>query len=312
MTPTENVHAPTVLAPYPGPDSDPEMLDVFVYLRPETNGVQVESSILSVIKKSPHYRSALNLVYLANIPGDYIVRNRIVERHYGLRLHFAVHGGAAFTPDMQSQFERHYQVPFREQEVIGGFDALRRYQWTPEELFSLWVEEEAVVRIAGQVVKRYKDVFIVNYDIPALLHKNDTETDIAVMVFRTRTGYRHFFRLALQMKDVLVDRGLMRAEMPISRAVHISRSPFEQLIDARDYLLLAPDRPATIWDSSFAQYLLGQGIDHAVIQGAVDHPVCTVSQDEEHLLELAEGADYPGALELLRRVRSQLVFSRGT
>lgn len=303
-------HNPQVLVPYRGPDPDPDCLDVFLYLRPESNGVQVESTILSVIQACGEYRSGINLIYMANIPGDYIVRNRIVERHYAMRLFFAVHGGGAFSADMIRQFEAFYAVPFRQQTVMGAFEALHHFGWQPEDLFALWVEEKDVTRIAGQVVKRYQGLFIVNYDIPALLHKNNTNTDIAVMAFRTQVGYRHFFGLADQMREALVERGLLRTGLPIARAVHFSRSPFEQLVDARDYLLRPDGTPAELEDSSFARFLMERGIPAAVIRGLIDHPICIFDFDadlpvDQHLLELCEGFTYNDGYHILRRMRAQ-------
>ena len=156
------------------------------------------------------------------------------------------------------------------------------------------MDEPAVARIAGQVVKRFRDWWIVNYDIPALLHKNTAHTDIAVMVFRTHRGYPAFFELAHRMKHSLVEEGVIRREMPIARAVHISRSPFEQLLDARDYLLLPHGRPAGMMASSFAQSLLRRGLSEAEIRGIVDHPICTFdfgmgALHEQNVLDLCEG-----------------------
>lgn len=304
------VEQPKVLVPYPGPAPEPESLDVFVYLRPESNGVAVESAILKVVEECRHQNSDVRLVYLANVPGSYIVANHIVERHYALRLFFAVHGGAAFSPAMRTQFEEFYRTPFSNEQVIGAFDALRRFQWEPEDLFGLWVSEDAVTRIAGQVVKRYQNWWIVNYDVPALLHKNNSGTDIAVMTFRTTEGYPHFFGLAAQMREALVERGLLKRGMPIARAVHISRSPFEQLIDARDYLLSPAGEPIGVEESSFARYLAAQGVSSAQILGLINHPVCRFAfgvgaHSEQNILDLCEGFSYEDARNILDRMESQ-------
>lgn len=298
--------------PYPGPDSDPESVDVFLYLRPESNGVEVESAVMSVIGHSGYYHSAISLVYLANIPGEYIIDNHIVERHYELRLYFAVHGGAAFTASMRDRFSRYYGVPFDARRVIGAFEALRRLNWTPEELFSLWVAEADLTRINGQVVKRHKDVWIVNYDVPALLHKNTAATDIAVMVFRTRAGYPHFLGLASSFRETLVERGLLRSGMPIERAVHLSRSPFEQLLDGRDYLLGSDGQPLGMKQASFAAYLSGRGMSSEAIEGLVEHPICRVAgrygTTESNLLEVCEGCSYEDAWEMVDRISVQMTL----
>jgi len=313
MSEAHRTHRPSILVPYGGPDTDENALDVFVYLRPETNGVAVESTVMKVIKECQVRSSELQLVYMANVPGGYIASRRIVERHYSLRLFFAVHGGSSFSPDMREQFEAFYGTTFDDEKVIGAFDALRRFQWEPEDLFGLWVDEQAVTRIAGQVIKQYQGVWVVNYDIPALLHKNNAATDIAVMAFRTREGYPHFFELAMQMKSALVERGLLRKGMPIARAVHISHSPFEQLLDARDYLLTPDGSAAGMPSSSFAAFLMKNGFSMADVEGLVEHPICRFdfgvkAPKEQNLLDLCEGFGYQDAFHIIRRIQAQLLF----
>ena len=310
MTGVQTPHKPSILVPYRGPDPSGQTLDVFVYLRPESNGVIAESVIINVVKACRATHPGIDLVYLANIPGAHIVEKRIVERHYAVRLFFAVHGGRPFSEDMRHQFECFYHQPFASHEVIGAFEALRRFRWTPEELFRLWVEENAVVRIAGQVIKRYRDVWIVNYDIPALLHKNNAQTDIAVMTFRTREGYPHFFELGQRIRERLVSEGVLSYGMPIARAAHISRSPFEQLLDARDYLLCGERSTGCVFASSFAQYLLARGVSEARITGLVEHPICRIDYGaglpkEFNLLDLCEGFSYQDGLDILSRIGSQ-------
>lgn len=301
---------PKVLFPYPGPERHPDSLDVFVYLRPETNGVEVESTVLSVIKHCDEYRSALNLIYLANIPGSWIVENHVVEHHYELRLFFAVHGGAAFSDEMRGQFESYFKTSFQESNVIGAFEALRALELSPDELFEIWVDSKDVMRIAGQVVKRVGTRWIVNYDIPALLHKNNASTDIAVMIFRTWAGYQHFFGLADRMRRALVEQGVLRRGMPTARAVHISRSPFEQLVDTRDYLIEPNGNRPGVEASSFAEYLKSRGVSREAVDGLVEHPICTFeSADGSHrgdsLLDACEGFSYSEAWNAVRHIVSQ-------
>lgn len=310
MAEVQQRHKPKILFPYPGPQPDPSNLDIFVYLRPESNGVAVESTILKVIRQCKRDGVDIDLIYLANVPGDHIVHRRIVERHYALRLFFAVHGGAVFTSEMREQFESFYQLPFPNDRVVGAFEALRRFSWEPEELFGIWVEEDAVTRIAGQVIKRFQDIWIVNYDIPALLHKNNAGTDIAVMAFRTRVGYPYFFRLARQMRSELIESKLLRQGMPIARAVHISRSPFEQILDSRDYLLDQDGNHLGIEGSSFATFLLERGLNYAIIEGLVEHPICRFDfglgpDSVQNILDLCEGFSYLDAWHILQRIQAQ-------
>ena len=82
-----------------------EIKDLYIYLRPETNGVRVESLIFSVIHNDPVFRDKISLVYLSNLPGDFVANKKIIETHYSLKCEMARRGRECFTPLMIEQFE---------------------------------------------------------------------------------------------------------------------------------------------------------------------------------------------------------------
>ena len=82
----------TLIIPYTGPVESEREQDLFVYLRPESNGVEVESTLFKVIEKCPAYRDGIWLVYMANLGGPWMMRHHVVEHHYAIKLYFATHG----------------------------------------------------------------------------------------------------------------------------------------------------------------------------------------------------------------------------
>lgn len=302
---------PQVLVAYPGPDGSGTVQDIFVYLRPETNGVLVESALLRVIQSCSQYRSGIKLVYLANYPGQFIIDNHIVERHYAHKFFFAVHGKRVFTPRMKEEFEKSFGISSADAPIIGSFEALHVLEKTPDELFTLWVPPGDIVHVDGQTIKRYGDVFIVNYDIPALLHKNTRSTDIAVMLFRCAVDYDYFVELVNEMRTSLVRQNVLSPNVPVSRAFHYSKGPVEQLLDATDYLR-RPDGEAVRFDElSFAVY--AQEHDYGIegLAGVVHSPICLFEQPdgtllEENIFSYTASDSYADALKKLRTVRAQL------
>ncbi|HUX51912.1 MAG TPA: hypothetical protein VMW73_14035 [Spirochaetia bacterium] len=306
---------PRVLVPYPGPATEEHAQDIFVYLRPETNDVRVESAVLKVIEDCPAYRQKMNLVYLANLPGEFIIHHHIVEKHYALKLEFAVHGKHLFTTEMKRRFSRAFGVPFQEAQIIGSFEALRLLDLRPEELFEHWVPDTDLTIIDGQSVKRIRDYFIVNYDIPALLHKNSRGTDIAVMIFRVELGYTFFNELVEQMRDSLIDRNLLNPRTPPSRAFHYSKGPFEQILDGIGYLVTPDLSFASLDDLTFPTYLRRSGVDVQTIYGVVQHPIIEFGVDgsesvEENLFTYTQFDDYDTAVRKLNSMVSQVVLPR--
>jgi len=307
------VRIPTVVVPYGGPTREEGLQDRFVYLRPETNGVMVESVLLKVIRADPRYREHISLVYLANLPGDFIVRNRIVEQHYASRLFFTRKGKAAFTPSMRRRFTQYFHVDFESATLLGAFDAVAsgRFRW--DELFEVWVEPHDLFEMNGQTIKRIGDDFIINYDMPALLHKNNKQTDIAVMVFRSSLSYPDFQELVRLMGAALVEHGILDERVPLARAFHYSKGPFEQLLDGLGYLYDGNAERLPIAETSFCDFLMRKGLALGSIVNAVRYPIMQFRAPggdlvEEDLLVYTFGESYEGAhAKLMSAVAQPLV-----
>jgi hypothetical protein len=243
-----------------------------VYLRPETNGIQTESVLFRVFK-DPAWYSKVDLVYLANVPGAFLLERGVVERHYASRITFARHGAAAFTPAMKDSFTRFFGVPFDEANVVGAFDALALLNLDEEGVFQTWVPLRDLLEIEGQLVKRVsEDLFVVNYDIPALLTKHHDGTDVAAMVFRTELSYEEFKSAVEQIRRSLVKEGLLDPDKPENRVFHWSRGPFEQLLDAQGYVYNVSDEPVELSELAFGRFLLDKGETEESIRAALNDP----------------------------------------
>lgn len=300
---------PQVLVPYPGPEADPDIQDIFVYMRPETNGVVGEREVLRVVEDCPQYKVDLHLIYLANIPGEFIVRNHIVERHYAVKMSFAVHGKRLFTERMKKRFREHFDTEFESAPIIGAFEALDRLDVRAEELFSQWVDEPDILVVDGQTVKRVGAFFVVNYDIPALIHKNNRNTDIAVMLFRTRMGYEDFLSLTSKMRRGFIERGMLGSQGSLSRVFHYSKSPLEQILDGLGYLYSPQADHVPMRGLSFAAFLLHHGVSEAQIRGLLDNPIATFETGrgriEDSVIRYTRNESYQRALEKIRTMVSQ-------
>jgi hypothetical protein len=297
--------------PYPGPDATGRIQDIFVYLRPETNGVLAESVLLKVVQSCSQFKTGIKLAYLANFPGAFIVANHIVERHYAHKFFFAVHGKRVFTSGMREAFERHFRTSFAEATILGSFEALHALNQTPESLFSRWVPAGDMLHVDGQSIKRYDHAFVVNYDIPALLHKNTRNTDIAVMLFRCNINIGYFRELATEMREALVEKKILSANVPASRAFHYSKGPMEQVLDATDYLRTPNGAPVALDQLSFVVYARDHGISIDELLGVIRSPICVFEQAdgttrEESVFTYTAVDGYDEALAKLRTIQSQL------
>lgn len=310
----------SLLVPYAGPVESGHEQDVFVYLRPESNGVEVESTIFKVIEKCPAYKDGIWLVYMANLSGPWMMRHHVVEHHYAIKLYFASHGKEALTPGVIAGFEKCYKTSFEDADIVGAFEALRRLDCGAEELFQTWVPRQDFCEVCGQTFKRIEDFYVVNYDIPALLHKNTAESDIAVMLFRISTGFDYFDELVGEMRDALVKKELLSPKSHESRVFHISKSPFEQILDAQGHLVDRSGETYPLEEISFSRFLLNKGLEEETIRALVSQPIVTIhgtnelgepytlAEAERHLYEWTTGDSYEVAYQKLKRIRSQYHF----
>ena len=299
------VRLPTILIPFSGPQRKSGCQDIFLYLRPETNGVLVESTLFRVIKSNSKYCEKCQIVYLANIPGDFIVRYRIIQQHYATKIRFAKQGKKAFTPDMRRKFSEYFKLPFKKAPVIGAFSALKRLKIHYEDLFKIWVPPEKFTVICGQTIKLYQGHFIVNYDIPALLHKNSRKTDIAVMICRSCLNKDDYHTLVEEMGERLIAEKVVKADRPLARTVHYSKGPFEQILDGIGYLYDSKGEHLAYANLSFMSYLLEHGFSKDEILQTINNPIMHFRTGEgvieENIFSITRDCTYEEALDIFQR-----------
>ncbi|MDA3850217.1 MAG: hypothetical protein PF447_02985 [Spirochaetaceae bacterium] len=299
---------PSLLIPYQGPDIQGKSQDVYLYLRPETNGVKVESILVSVIYNNPFLKKHVKMVYLANMPGDYILQNHIIEHHYSLNLLFAAMGKEAFTDSMRKEFSKYFAVPWEEASILGAFEALITLGLTEEELFAMRVPKENLLTFHGQTIKKVQEHFIVNYDMPAILHKNNLQTDILVMTLRITLGWKEFREMVHLMTETLVKEHVLTNTTSASRVFHYSKSPFEEIVDGQEYLY-SPDNRFIDEDISFFAYMKSHGILPSFLREVVNSRIVYKldsegNKVENNILVATQGFNYPQALEYYRAIHS--------
>jgi hypothetical protein len=304
---------PTIVVPYEPAPPDSPALDTFVYLRPETNGIAVESALLKVIEQDPRYRSSVELVYLANIPGEFMTEERLVEQHYVYKIPFAREGKRHFTRSMQERFERHFRVSFAEARILGAFEALDELAMSKEELFRLWVSDNDLLLLNCQNIKRIGTVYVVNYDIPALLEKYTRGTDIAVMILRSLLSGDDFESMIDAMDHGLRTLGVLGERVPRRRAFHVSAGPFEQILDAKGHLFPVPDTHIDFRSIQFCRFLRDRGVDCREIEKAVHFPIMQFKTAdgfvvEDCLFEYTRGDNYQVAYEKFKSAIAQFII----
>ena len=304
---------PTIVVPFAGVCESTQCQDVFVYLRPESNGIAVESALMKGVSMVPDWQDNINLVYLANLPGDFLNNNGIVEEHYQTRIKFAKMGKSIFTPYMSKIFSNHYKIDFVEAKIIGSYSALLVLGLNEDELFKLWVHADDMLVLNGQTIKRIGKYFIVNSDIPAILNKNNETTDIAVMIFRTVFWGKDFYDVILNMTKVLLDEGILHSASQFSHVFHYSKGPFEQILDAVGFLYDSNGKHLPLQNIRFYNFLLEKGLTVEAVNHFIRQPLFQFRNDmgnieEKSIFQITKDLSYEESWKILKSATAQVLL----
>ena len=182
-------------------------------------------------------------------------------------------------------FEDHYGLPFDHKKVIGAYQALELLQMSEDELFHIWVSPKEYLMVHGQSVKPYKGYYFVNCDIPALLKKNDENTDIFSMILRTNRPYKDIHRLFQTIGQVFKEENILTNPVMYSHVLHYSHGPFEQILDEIGYVYTPDSDHIDLEEISFFRYLVDKGCRPEDILNAVRRPIMPFRTDEDTTVE---------------------------
>jgi len=304
---------PTIVVPFDGVCDTSRCQDIFVYLRPESNGVAVESALMKGVSKIPNWQKTVNLVYLANLPGDFLNEKGVVEEHYNTRIKFARKGKSLFTPYMKDVFTGFYKIPFTDAKIIGAYNAMLLLGLNEDELFKLWVDLDDMLIINGQTIKKIGQYYVVNSDIPSILNKNNKETDIAVMIFRTVLWGKDFYNVILKMTEVLLEENILHSESQFSHVFHYSKGPFEQILDAVGFLYDSKGNHLPLDRIRFFNFLLDKGlsvkeIDHFIKQPLLQFRKEDGSLEEKSIFQVTKDLSYEDSWKIIQSASAQVLL----
>ncbi len=304
---------PTIVVPFAGVCDTSRCQDIFVYLRPESNGIAVESALMKGVSKIHDWQKTVNLVYLANLPGDFLNEKGVVEEHYNTRIKFARKGKSLFTPYMKGVFADKYKIPFTEAKIIGAYEALSLLGLNEDELFKLWVDLDDMLIVNGQTVKKIGRYYVVNSDIPSILNKNNAETDIAVMIFRTVLWGKDFYNVILKMTDVLLEEGILHSESQFSHVFHYSKGPFEQILDAVGFLYDSQGNHLPLDRIRFFNFLLEKGLSKKEIDYFIRQPLLQFRTEdgrieEKSIFQVTKDLSYEDSWKIIQSASAQVLL----
>lgn len=269
---------PDILIPYDRQKTINSPCIVPLYVRPETNRVDYESLIIQSISDigSP--------VFMANYNGEVIRHRQIIRNHYFYRYIFALHGKSEMQkyPEFIDSFEKKYNTTYKEAEIFGAYQFLNNPDLAQgmdaDTLFHHYVPESEYLFFKGISIKKINEVFVINYDIPAIMNKYNSQTNILVLMISLKepinfrdVNYAIYSRF--KEKDISKLLNIEHSEHlswdeQVKRTYHISHNHIEAMFDMTDFILYK--------DYSCLKYIdtpLGRAlVDNSIIsEGEIDN-----------------------------------------
>jgi hypothetical protein len=265
------------------PGSD---LYAIAYVRPESNRVVYESEIAKAIKQR------MEILYIANLNGRLFTEGGILRSHYASQFRFAEDPRTELEayPEVAAAFEAHFGLPAGHADIRGSLQGLEDLGLSPERLFTSIVPDSDFLAAFGQTFKRIGGVFIVNYDLPALIARYRPDANVFVLCARRTTAGDSFYaELNRSIYEAIISRPdtplLFGAELEglgweamVRRTYHVSTGRLMAMLDMSEFVFVEPTRRLDVAATPLGRALVeGQGLPAELLRAAKRRQLCRVA-----------------------------------
>lgn len=285
-----------------------------IYVRPETNAIPYEKSIISGI------RPFADVVYMANLNGKIFIRDALIFEHYSSQYKFAIYGKDAISkhPEMVKKFENHFNIKFDNAKIIGSFEAIKQLNMTPSELFNTFVDSKDFIRYYGQTIKKIKDIYIVNYDLPELIKIYDTDANVFIIVVRFPSKDFSFTDINKSIREELkkdehapiIDEDKFKSlglNEIVKRTYHISSNHITAMFDMTDFVFKKDDTHLSIYETPLGRKIIDKRIaTNDQLRNLKNYPLVKIKKNGSQVLvnisDEATGKNIDECIELINNI----------
>jgi hypothetical protein len=297
---------PDVLIDYLPGDSNLPM--AVVYVRPETNEIHYEKSIILGIMPFA------DVVYLANLNGRLFIKDALILEHYSSQYKFAIYAKEEMAkyPEMVNEFENYFGVKFEKAKIIGAFEALLRMEITDEGMFNKIVIGKNFHRFYGQTIKKIENYYVVNYDIPAIIKRYVPQANVFALAIRFRTDDVNFLsvnqsifeQIKSNHAEIISEAKLKKLEWneQIKRTYHISRNHVMAMFDMMDFIIKVNNTHINFTDTPFGKMLIEDyGFADEELYQLKENPL--IYTQDKKLVYINEELDCPTMKECAEKLK---------
>lgn len=307
----ENLYNPDIIIEY-SYDSKKFMPIAVIFVRPETNNVSYEKSILKGIE--PY----ANVIYMANLSGKLFIKDALILDHYAPQYRFAIFGKDEINkyPEMVKEFERYFRINFKDAKIIGAFEALIRLKIKAEDLFSIFVGDKDFLSIYGQTIKKIDKYYIINYDLPALIDKYNTNIDIFTIAILLKDENYTFSEINKSiLKEIkkndysqVVDKIRLRSLNLLEwgkRIYHFSQNHIKAMYDMIDFVFKSYGKHLDYCDTPLGRLLLDNNISVDKLKRLKEYPLIYIKKryNKKYLVNIMDEAEDKSVSECIKLIK---------
>ena len=304
---------PDVLIQYMNNDTT-DLPTAVIYVRPKTNLVKYEKEIL--VGLQPY----ADVIYLANLNGKLFIKNALILEHYSTQYKFSIMGKEEVKKysEMKKKIEKFFDRDFDSMKIIGAFDAMLEMNLTADALFNIIVEKKDFLKLYGQTIKKVKDYYIVNYNIPAILEKYTPTANIFVVAVRLKDKNTSlklldqsiFENIQNDKNTPIIDEdklGKLKWNEKIRRTYHISRNHIIAMFDMMDFVFKSNGDHIKLEEIPFAKWLFDRGnINEQQLLQLKDYAIVYIRKNRKkklvNILEESMHKNFEECEELLKSI----------
>ncbi|MBN2547133.1 MAG: hypothetical protein JXB50_15130 [Spirochaetes bacterium] len=285
-----------------------------IYVRPETNKISYEKAILKGIL--PYS----DVIFMANLNGQLFIKNALILDHYASQYRFAIYGPEEIKkyPLMSKKIEDYFNIDINSPKLIGSFEAILKLNITPEELFNTFVDDKDFYKICGQTIKKLYDMYIINYDLPAIFLRYDDNSNIFIIVIKFKNNKIKFqdinYSIANEIKN---DKYLkfydeekykdMDLIEKAKRTYHFSSSHTMAMYDMSDFVYNTNGERIQLKETPLGYYLLNNNIaSEDILIKLKEFPIINTKKNNQetpiNIIEDIKNYNFEQCIELIKNI----------
>jgi len=221
-------------------------------------------------------------------------------------------------PEFVETFENYFKTSFDSSFIIGSFDALIKLNLNDESLFNYIVEDKDFLKLYGQTIKKINNVFVVNYDMPAIIKRYTPKANVFAIAIKFKDKNTSFLEINQSIFDqikknnmVIVDEEFHKSlewNERIRRTYHISRNNVMAMFDMVDFIIRNNNDHLRFIETPLGKTLIEEnGISEDFIIRIKEFPIVYIEENGKkrlvNLLEEANGMNMEECVNLIKRIR---------